>query len=62
MSRQREGHATAPAAVRTVERTEFAKAPAETLRRARLEGPIVVTDAKGNPRGVLSVTDGRRRS
>jgi hypothetical protein len=46
---------------RTVERAEFVKAPAEVIRRARSEGPILVTDSNGKPRGTISVGDSRRR-
>jgi len=41
---------------RTVDRRDFAKDPSSVIRQARNEGPIVITDSNGKPRGVLTVT------
>jgi hypothetical protein len=42
--------------MRLATRTECAKNPRGVLERAKQEGPLVITDAKGRARGVLCVS------
>jgi len=41
-------------AMRSVAREEFLRDPANVLRRAEIEGPIVIMDSSGNPTAIVS--------